>query len=127
MRLQVLRPFPFADDGIKAEVLEAGREFDCPDDIAPGLIRGKLARPAGLEDEQPFGEPAQDDGAAAEEVGEADEASNDAGEDGDDQDDEDEDGEADEKEDREPIENKDAGDPKGSTRGRRGRRTRKGA
>lgn len=144
-RLQALKAFPLAAAGISVRMLEAGEEFACSDEAAPGLIREKLARPCGLDDDQPFGDPVttdevtvgepgetaievpgdEQDGGAVGEDGEAEEASNDAAEGADDEQDDEDD--AAEKEAREPIENKDAGDPDGNSTGKRAKRASKGA
>ncbi len=142
-RLQALKAFPLAAAGISVRMLEAGEEFACSDESAPGLVREKLARLCGLDDDQPFGDPALISEPGETFRGEAGDDALDAAEgevvsvtdahearlvaDPEAPEVEDDEDDADEKEAREPIENKDAGDPDGNSTGKRAKRASKGA
>lgn len=50
MRARVLRPFAYSEDGTRTKPLAAGLEFDCRDDIAPGLVAARLIEPVDTAD-----------------------------------------------------------------------------
>lgn len=42
----VLKPFPYAHDGMHVRTMEKGEVFDCQDDVFDGLVGDKLIKAA---------------------------------------------------------------------------------